>query len=254
MLDVIEYIELFVIFFSGCCLGSFATFLGHRIFSENLSIFGARSMCVSCNKQLPKRALFPLFSYMFSRGKCIMCGSKISIRYPFIELINGFCTLYAFLCWGESIKTIAITVLCTCFVIQIACDIEYYMASDAVDVVMFVMVIIICILDHKKFADQAVFFISGAVFMLGCRQLVMWWIGKDPLGLGDVKVVAILAPLANSAMDLIAVFGLFGLIGLIFGLLWKKGTKSEIFPFLPPILIAFLIDYFFLSKYIALIL
>ncbi len=247
--NVLYYLEPALFFIIGCCLGSFATFMGHRIFSENLSVLGKRSICTSCNKILPKKALFPLFSYIFCKGKCLMCNAKISIRYPIIEFIAGLGSLYAFISWGQSFKTVVIVVLITCFMIQIVSDIEYYMASDSVDIVMLIMVIMLGIIEHKKILDQLIFFIGGALFMLCCRQIVMWWIGKDPLGLGDVKVVAILAPLANSALELVIIFGLFGIFGLIFGVLWKKQTKSEIFPYLPPILMAFSIDYFFLAKY-----
>ena len=140
-------------------------------------------------------------------------------------------------------------ILCTCVFIQIAIDVEYYMASDFIDFIMLLAVAILCYVDGKNVYDCALFSFCGAIFMLFCRQIVMWRIGEDPLGMGDVKIVAVMAPLATSGLNLLTTMGLFGVICIFFGTAWKKHTKSEAFPFAPPIMIAFLLNYFFLARY-----
>jgi leader peptidase (prepilin peptidase)/N-methyltransferase len=40
------------------------------------------------------------------RGKCAYCGSKISIRYPLIEVINGIAWVIIFLIFDVGIKTV----------------------------------------------------------------------------------------------------------------------------------------------------
>ncbi len=246
LFNIFEYISLL---FFGLCFGSFATFAGHRIFSETLSIKGARSVCPNCKKTLAKRTMVPLFSYIFYRGKCLFCKNKISLRYPLIELGMGLCTMFIFYKFDYSLKTAALMILCTCVFIQIAIDVEYYMASDFIDFIMLLAVAILCYVDGKNVYDCALFSFCGAIFMLFCRQIVMWRIGEDPLGMGDVKIVAVMAPLATSGLNLLTTMGLFGVIGVFFGTAWKKHTKSEAFPFAPPIMIAFLLNYFFLARY-----
>jgi prepilin signal peptidase PulO-like enzyme (type II secretory pathway) len=133
--------------------------------------------------------------------------------------------------------------------VQIAIDVEYYMASDFVDFIMFLAVIVISFVDGKTVYDGLLFMCVGATFMLVCRQIVMWRIGQDPLGMGDIKIVAVMAPLANSGLNLLLTTGLFGVLGIFFGIAWRKHTKSEMFPFAPPIMIAFLVNYLFFAKY-----
>ena len=246
LFNIFEYISLL---FFGLCFGSFATFAGHRIFSETLSIKGARSVCPNCKQTLAKRTMVPLFSYIFYRGKCLFCKNKISLRYPLIELGMGLCTVFIFYKFDYSLKTAALMILCTCVFIQIAIDVEYYMASDFIDFIMLLAVAMLCYIDGKNVYDFVLFAFCGATFMLFCRQIVMWRIGEDPLGMGDVKIVAVMAPLATSGLNLLTTMGLFGVVGIFFGTVWKKHTKSEAFPFAPPIMISFLLNYFFLARY-----
>lgn len=73
-----------------------------------------RSECThpNCQRVLSAKELVPIFSWIFQRGKCSGCGSKISAIYPVLEIVTG--TLFAasarFLCdipaalggdWGE---------------------------------------------------------------------------------------------------------------------------------------------------------
>jgi prepilin signal peptidase PulO-like enzyme (type II secretory pathway) len=69
----------------GMVLGSFATMLAYRV-PRKLSIVAPRSHCPSCKQTLQPRDLVPLFSYLFNKGQCRMCGVKIPPRYLIIEL------------------------------------------------------------------------------------------------------------------------------------------------------------------------
>lgn len=53
-----------------------------------------RSVCLRCGKQLRWYHNIPLLSYLFSLGKCRLCGDKISVQYPIIEALTAIvCTL-----------------------------------------------------------------------------------------------------------------------------------------------------------------
>lgn len=58
--------------------------------------FWGRSYCTSCKKQLKWYDLFPVFSYLFSRGKCRYCHKKIPLECLLIELLMGGLTAYLF--------------------------------------------------------------------------------------------------------------------------------------------------------------
>lgn len=59
-------------------------------YNTGLSIAKGRSKCFSCATTLGVKDLIPLFSYVFNKGKCAHCRSKISPQYPMVELLTAF--------------------------------------------------------------------------------------------------------------------------------------------------------------------
>ncbi|HIP21356.1 MAG TPA: prepilin peptidase [Candidatus Pacebacteria bacterium] len=48
-----------------------------------------RSHCNTCGHKLEVLDLFPIFSYIFTLGKCRHCGAKFSSRYLLVEIFSG---------------------------------------------------------------------------------------------------------------------------------------------------------------------
>ena len=73
----------------GLLVGSFLNVLIHRLPREE-SIVRPGSRCPSCGA--PVRALdnVPVLSWLILRGRCRACRAPISVRYPIVELSNGF--------------------------------------------------------------------------------------------------------------------------------------------------------------------
>lgn len=82
-------------FLFGLIIGSFLNVVIYR-YNTGRSVQG-RSGCLSCGKTLSAVELIPLFSFIFQKGKCHGCGSKISWQYPLVEFSTGIAfTLIAF--------------------------------------------------------------------------------------------------------------------------------------------------------------
>lgn len=74
-------------FILGICLGSLTKAIADRSLTNRT--FWGRSYCEKCKKQLAWYDLFPVFSYLFLRGKCRYCKTKLSVEYPLVELLMG---------------------------------------------------------------------------------------------------------------------------------------------------------------------
>lgn len=81
-------ISLGLLFAFGAILGSFLNVVILR-FGTGMSISKGHSKCFSCGKNLHWWELVPIFSFLFLRGKCSKCLSKISWQYPLVELLTG---------------------------------------------------------------------------------------------------------------------------------------------------------------------
>jgi prepilin signal peptidase PulO-like enzyme (type II secretory pathway) len=95
------YFYLGLAFVFGAVIGSFLNVLIYRMPRQQSIVF-PHSHCTSCGHRLGAADLFPIFSYLFLRGRCRYCGVGISHRYPLVEFLNGssFVLAYALLGMG----------------------------------------------------------------------------------------------------------------------------------------------------------
>lgn len=87
MMEITKEMAMIAAGFLGLCLGSFATMLIPRLMFDEKGIIWGRSHCDGCKRTLGMKDLVPVFSWLFSGGKCKECGKEISIFYPLTELI-----------------------------------------------------------------------------------------------------------------------------------------------------------------------
>lgn len=94
-----EIIIYLLIFIMGTFFGSFFTLAVYRI-PLGQDILYTHSYCPNCKHKLNIFDLFPVFSYIFLKGKCRYCGNKIRIRYLILEVLSGI----TFLLYALSFK------------------------------------------------------------------------------------------------------------------------------------------------------
>ena len=80
---------------AGAVLGSFLDCAVWR-WARGEAMFRGRSRCAGCGRTLSPGELVPVFSYLFSRGRCRGCGGKIPAECLWAELAGAA----AFVCLG----------------------------------------------------------------------------------------------------------------------------------------------------------
>ncbi|KKU14383.1 hypothetical protein A3D55_01815 [Candidatus Jorgensenbacteria bacterium RIFCSPHIGHO2_02_FULL_45_20] len=82
-----------LLFFFGIAVGSFTNVLIDRYKPEkslfSLKRLRGRSHCDSCGRTLSAIELIPIASFIFLRGKCRECKSRLSFQYPLVEVVTG---------------------------------------------------------------------------------------------------------------------------------------------------------------------
>lgn len=80
-------LTLAIAFLFGAIIGSFLNVVIFR-FHSGVGVTG-RSQCLSCGKTLTARELIPILSFLFQRGRCRNCRTRLSWQYPLVEFSTG---------------------------------------------------------------------------------------------------------------------------------------------------------------------
>ncbi len=82
------YWFLTILFIFGLAVGSFTNVL-EMILHKGIYFVKKRSYCDICKHTLTVADLIPLVSFLWLRGKCRYCGTKVSWQHPTIEFLSG---------------------------------------------------------------------------------------------------------------------------------------------------------------------
>lgn len=221
-----------IIFIYGIVLGSFLNVCILRIPREE-SIITIQSHCFSCNHRLNWKDLIPVFSYIFLKGKCRYCGSKVSIRYPLIELLTGILLTVTYIRYGLSFIFIKYSVLIL-FLITIA--MIDYDTTDVYSSVIYIGIFIgiIFLMGEKIIYSQSLLnYVLGA--SIGLIVIGGICVLTGGMGEGDIEVAVLCGVYLGWKMEVY-----FILLSFIFGgtiaailIFTKKKKKTDYIPLGP---------------------
>ncbi|MCA1933219.1 MAG: prepilin peptidase [Calditerrivibrio sp.] len=95
-----------IAFILGAIFGSFMNVLIYRL-PRSISILFPGSNCPSCGKTIKFYENIPILSYLFLKGRCSSCNTKISITYPVVELFTAIFFTLIYLKFGVSLLTLS---------------------------------------------------------------------------------------------------------------------------------------------------
>jgi leader peptidase (prepilin peptidase)/N-methyltransferase len=203
---------------------------------RSLSLSLPPSHCVQCKKRLKPWHNIPILSYLILRGKCAYCRVAISIRYPLVELLCCFASVYVAWRFGVTWQTV-VALLFTWIVISLTfIDLDYQLLPDELTLTLLWIGLLASIFSLFTSSHDAIIGASAGYIVFVVTQWLFKLItGKIGMGQGDYKFLAALgACLGWQQLPIIIL--LASVIGLIFGLthiIIKHQFKSMPLPFGP---------------------
>lgn len=239
------YTTLFFIY--GIIFGSFFNVVGLRV-PKKKSIVTPPSHCTTCDRRLKFLDLIPVFSFIFLKGKCRGCGSKISGVYPLMEFVTGLLFALSYYQLGFSWELVIAILFMSLLVIITVSDIAYMLIPDKVLLPFAVTLLVLrLIVPLDPWWDSLV----GAVVGFGILYIIAV-VSKGGMGGGDIKLFFVIGLVLGTVQTLLTLF-LAALIGSIIGILILKksgqGRKTPV-PFGPSIAIAAIISYFWGTNFV----
>lgn len=244
-MQIIFIMIIFFVAIIGLIIGSFVSCVSYRM-AKHESFILTRSKCVKCETPLKARNLFPLFSYIFQRGKCSNCHQKISIKYPLIEIFFAAIFVFIYIHFGKKIDAqfLLICAITTVMTIMSLVDLEEYFIPDSLQY-LFAFLSCLFLLNSGNGYHTIIDNLSSAFIYMGFGLLLYLYFyvfGRvSAIGIDDIKFLFI-AGLLIGTKGFLSFILMSGIFGIIFGTLWLKLKKEEFFPFAPALCIAVFIS------------
>ena len=194
------------------------------------------SHCPSCQHKIGALENIPLLSFVLQAGKCKGCGTKISVRYPLVELLTGLGTAYCMFHFGFTVAAGWAIFLTFALIALSGIDIDTQLLPDDITLPFLWLGLLVNYFDVFVTLEHAVIGAAAGYLSL---WMIFWMFrlatGKEGMGYGDFKLLALLgAWLGWQALPIIIIMS--SVVGAVLGgliLFMSKKDKSQPFPFGP---------------------
>jgi leader peptidase (prepilin peptidase)/N-methyltransferase len=172
----------------GLLIGSFLNVVAWRL-PRGESLVKPRSKCPGCGTQLKAYDNIPVFSWLVLRGRCRGCKTKISARYPVVEAITAALYVLVVAVKIDDVAQMVLGLVLVTFLVPIAViDLDVKRIPNALTGPAAILAVALgALLDPGHLPEQlAAGF--GALLFFYLPALIH----KKGMGMGDVKLVAVL--------------------------------------------------------------
>ena len=160
--------------------------------NDKFNLVVPRSACPNCQHQISALENIPLVSYLWLKGQCSQCSTKISARYPLVELLTGLLSMAVALQFGVTWQCLAALILTWSLVALTFIDIDKMLLPDSIVLPMLWLGILLNL--DSLFVD-----INSSIIGAAIGYLSLWTIfwgfklvtGKEGMGYGDFKLFAL---------------------------------------------------------------
>lgn len=235
----------------GLIVGSFLNVCIHRI-PIGSSIVHPSSRCPYCGEKIFFYDNIPLLSYLVLRGRCRNCEASIPLRYPAVELVTGLLSIALMLRYGPGISYFLYLAFVSALFVVTFIDLQHQIIPDLISLPGIGAGFFASLTPWAgvSWLDALI----GAAAGGGGLLAVAWGFeratGKEGMGLGDVKLLAMIGAWMGwrTLPFVILASSLFGiLIGGGALLVSRRGLRAKI-PFGPFLAMGALLMFFFGDK------
>ncbi len=250
-----ELLPGLAVFYFGLAFGSFLNVCIHRI-PRGQSVVLPPSACPRCHHQIHPGDNIPILSWFLLRGRCRHCKTPISPRYLIVELLTATLFLACYAQFGLTLLALKFAAFAFLLLGLIFMDLEHKLLPDAftlpglaLGVGFSVLVPVNDVLARfaptlfrlreggppswrwLSLGDAALGAALGASFFYGVAMVYLHARGREGMGLGDVKLMAMVGAFLGVRLTVFTIFGA-SLVGSLVGIatilkVWGKRSARR---------------------------
>ena len=208
---------------------------------EIITLSTPSSTCPSCQHKIRFYENIPLISWLFLRGKCSQCQSKISLRYPLVELTTAILSVVIAANFGVTFTTLMLLVLTWGLICLTLIDYDHMLLPDQITLPLLWLGLLVNINGAiVPLSDAVIGTVAGYMSLFSVFWLFKLVTGKEGMGHGDFKLVAVFgAWIGWQLLPLLILMA--SAVGAIIGIslmVFKNHQREQAIPFGPYLAIA----------------
>ena len=208
---------------------------------QTITLSTPSSTCPSCQHKIRFYENIPLISWLFLRGKCSQCQSKISLRYPLVELTTAILSVVIAANFGVTFTTLMLLVLTWGLICLTLIDYDHMLLPDQITLPLLWLGLLVNINGAiVPLSDAVIGTVAGYMSLFSVFWLFKLVTGKEGMGHGDFKLVAVFgAWIGWQLLPLLILMA--SAVGAVIGIslmVFKNHQREQAIPFGPYLAIA----------------
>ena len=208
---------------------------------ERYNLVVPRSRCPSCALPITTLQNIPVISYLVLRGKCAGCKTRISPRYPCVEILAGAFAGYAAWQFGPTLAGVSAIVFVWAMIALTFIDLDtFYLPDDITLPLLWAGLLFNLGSAHVDIRSAVIGAAAGYLALWSVFWLFKLVTGKEGMGYGDFKLLAAIgAWLGWQVLPLVIL--LSSLVGAVIGIalmIFARHGRETPIPFGPYLAIA----------------
>lgn len=203
---------------------------------ERLSLSRPRSRCPHCGHPVSALENIPVLSYLVLRGRCRACGTRISARYPLVELLTALLTVVVVWQFGPTWQAAAGLALTWALLALTFIDLDHQILPDDITLPFVWAGLLLNLFGvYTDLVSSVIGAVAGYLALWSVYHLFRLLTGKEGMGYGDFKLLALLGAWLGWQM-LPAIILLSSLVGAVVGIaliLLRRHERGVPIPFGP---------------------
>lgn len=176
----------------GLIIGSYLNVVIHRL-PLGLSTVLPRSRCPHCNVLIGAVDNIPLLSWLLLRGRCRACRAPIAWRYPLIEAATAALFVASVSRFGFTLEALAGALLGCLLLTLAAIDVDHLFLPDRLTLGgVLAGFLLQAVSPTGSLAEAAQGALFGGGILLGVAGVWILATGREGMGLGDAKMLAMI--------------------------------------------------------------
>lgn len=208
---------------------------------ELITLSTPSSTCPSCQHKIRFYENIPVISWLVLRGKCSQCRSKISLRYPLVELTTALLSVVIAAHFGVTLTTLFLLILTWGLVCLTLIDFDHMLLPDQITLPLLWLGLLVNLNGAVvPLNDSVIGAVAGYMSLFSIFWLFKFITGKEGMGHGDFKLVAVFgAWIGWQLLPLLILMA--SAVGAVIGIsmmMFKNHQREQAIPFGPYLAIA----------------